>query len=535
MPSARRSSGAGSRRSSSGGGGAADRRARDDRSASKRGLELEEDERARVESLSSVHEQQRAASRSKRAGQDARTSPAKMIVDYKLAEQIVTAAEAQWERATGGGKPMPLTLVLQTHKEVLRSRGADPIRDDHSVYKVREPVSLRLLHCQPGFSRHVDCVVTAGRAQFLIKLQAERPEVRWRDKLAAARKADSAKRRRARAKTGSKAATRSMLLAEERSEAALAELAKAPSVWPSQSGTEVWIAWRQWRAYMQYQKQLCSSGARKRDASHYKESVSLERSLESELIQAADEADGGARNRDASHYKEPVSLERSLESELIQVANEADDSKLGPNMASDTMPGSVGRARLSPAGVPSVSASHFSRTDSHTPLDRLKESVHTSTRTSAASPQSVPMADSGPMSSPSTSLQGGAGSQPYRLLRRWWQAWRDWLYSIALEQLALIETPRMGSTEDFASPAKAAVPISHIPSAAPSVEPRASKNTPQASPAHWDVVCENLRRCGRRRSHSFKATSHAHFLMHRARTRLTTQAELKLFAEQPIR
>ena len=63
-----------------------------------------------------------------------------MSVDYALAEQIVTSAEAQWERATGGGKPMPLTLVLQTHKEVLRSRGNDPVRDDHSVYKVREPV-----------------------------------------------------------------------------------------------------------------------------------------------------------------------------------------------------------------------------------------------------------------------------------------------------------------------------------------------------------------------------------------------------------
>ena len=49
-----------------------------------------------------------------------------MSVDYELAEQIVTAAEAQWERATGGGKRMPLTLVLQTHKEVLRSRGDDP-------------------------------------------------------------------------------------------------------------------------------------------------------------------------------------------------------------------------------------------------------------------------------------------------------------------------------------------------------------------------------------------------------------------------
>lgn len=337
---------------------------------------------------------------------------------------------------------------------------------------------------------------TAGCTQFLVKLQAERPEFRWKDKLAAARKADSAKRRRARAKTGSKAATRSMLLAEQRSEAALAELARVPSVCSSQPGTEVWIAWRQWRAYVQYQQQLRSSAAGRKDA---------------------------------SHYQEPVSLERSLESELIQAANEAVDSKLGPSVAGNPTPRSVDRMNLPPGGVPSLSASRVARTESHVLLETR---VQTSTGAGAASPRSAALVASGPISSPSRSLQAGAGSQSYRLLRRSWQAWRDWLYSIALEQLALMESSGAESTEDIANAVKAAVPISPASSAAPLVEPRLFNNAPQVSQDDWNIACENLQRCGRRRSHSFKATSHAHFLMHRARTRSTSNAELKFLAEQ---
>ena len=84
-------------------------------------------------------------------------------VDYELAKLIVTEAEAQWERARNGGKPMPLTLVLQTHKEVLRSRGDYPVRDDHSVHQVGRRRLLKdvALQTRKFFSRHVECV--AGR------------------------------------------------------------------------------------------------------------------------------------------------------------------------------------------------------------------------------------------------------------------------------------------------------------------------------------------------------------------------------------
>ena len=396
---------------------------------------------------------------------------------------------------------------------------------------------MRTLHCKPGsfLTPRGMCrgSHTARHAQLLIKLQAERPEFRWRDKLAAARKADSARRRRGRAKSASKAAAASE---QERNQAALAQLAGAPSALPSRLRTEEWIAWRQWRAYVQYQKQLRSSASGKRDGSHcmHKEPVSLERSLESELIQAAGELAGGAGKRDTSQYKEPKGLESSLESKLTQAADELDGSNLGPSIANGAMPASV---------VASVSPSHIARTDSHALLERLKKDVHKGTRVSDTSPQSAPTVDSRNMTWPSRNLHGGAdskhmtspsrrphagaGSQYYKLLRRCWQAWRDWLYSIALEQLALVETPPVESAAGTASPAKAAEGTSLASNdPAPSVELRA-ENTLQPPSDHWDAINENLRRCGRRRSHNYKATSHAHFLMRRARTRSTGEAELR--------
>ena len=333
----------------------------------------------------------------------------------------------------------------------------------------------------PGL-RHAECV------QFLIQLQAERPEVRWQDKLSAARKADEAKRRRSRPKAAANIPPRSMLLAEQRSRAARAELAKTPVVQPSLAGTDVWIVMRQWKALVEFQKQLRRSGPGKRAASNRKEPKLTE------------------------------SLERTLESELVKVDGAADASKSAIGVASINSWTESVATPLSPEGVASVSAS---RTESHAVLERFRKSTN------------VRRALSG-----RKSTLGTADSGAYRLLRSCWRAWCDHRCAASMQQLALGTSPGARITEGVVSPRKAPVAISHALGTPRSVEARTRTVRQEESTdcdlaaEDWDLAAENLRRNGRRRAPDFKVKKSALFLMHRARLRTNSGAEAKLFAKQ---
>lgn len=407
-------------------------------------------------------------------------------LDFELAQQIVAAAENQWARSKQANKPMPLKLVLQTYEAVLRRRGDDPIRDDHTLYKVSS--SSTCVHPRQLFMAAAPCLLV----QFLIKLQAEQPEARWQDKLAAARKADEIKQRRA--KGGSMSKRRSALLAEDRSQAALEKLQKMPSVQPSRPGADVWIAWRQWKAFVQHQKQL-RAGTRQ---------------ISAECRQPG----------------QPVNLERSLESELIKAADEADGFRNEQAVAGD--------APLSPAGMTSVSASHAARVDSQKRLARVKESTQFT----------------GPLSGQTTYAGPSVGNRsppvtqhPHsrRVLRWCWRAWRDWLYTRAMEHLASVKDPgtttvlRTRDVKNLENPA-AAISSGHLSSSAAALSPTAKERAKEMREAStdWGLAVENVRRCGRQRGPSCKAMKSAHFLMHKHRLRSTSGTEAKLFARQSL-
>lgn len=419
---------------------------------------------------------------------------AKTSLDYELAAQIVAAAEKQWARSVNGHNPIPLRVVLETHKAVLGARGEDPVRDDNMLY------------------------------QFLIKLQAEtRPEVRWRDKVAAARRAEVAKRRRARP---SKAARRSALLADDRARSALEELNATPPVQLTRPRTELWTAWRSWEGFVQHRKQL--RGSSTRESSTRESSTAARRTPQPAM-----------------------SLERSLESELIQAAAEADASgaALAPPPSTATR-----RKPLSPAGQAAISASHLIRTESQTRLARRRENAE-------------PLVGTVDTMMPMGTAPAEEQSPDHRTLRRYWQLWCDWRYELAKEDLAVTASGLATSTgtgigsiglmggedeEEGAAASSAAFATTSTTGRSPSTQGRpndAYSNRNGASEAaaavaaakqaeaeaeaaaEWDHIAGSLRRCGSQMAPRIKATDSARFMVHKQRLRSVSASEAKRFQQ----
>ena len=290
-----------------------------------------------------------------------------------------------------------------------------------------------------------------------------------------------------------------------------------PVVQSSLAGTDVWIVMRQWKALVDFHKQLRCSGPGKRAASNHKQP------------------------------KPADSLKRALESELVKVAG-ADASKHALGVDSINSWNAPVATPLSPEGVASLSAS---RTESHAVLERFRQTTN------------VRRAQSG-----RKSTLGTASSGSYRLMRSCWQAWRDYRYAAAVQQLAFDTSPASRITEGVDSPRKAPVVISDTSNRSPPVEAQPISHTSNRSPSvdtkmishasgtlssaktrttttrqekstdcdlaaeDWALVAENLRRHGRRRAPDFKLKANAHFLMNRARLRRNSGANAKLFVKQ---